>query len=159
MDLKLRFILLTTMTVAAILVAGTAWAHPGAPHIHEGPMMMQDHNAHSPFHQHSQHVQTKNEEQSLHCILNGHSPDEPCPHKKTRKTDSRDSVRISTECGGHAGPVTASIVKTQTTYFAVTSTPEETVCLEQELFPAIHPLLSRSHSEIAPPPKRALLSY
>lgn len=159
MNPKLRFILLTTMMVATLLVAGTAWAHPGSPHIHEGPMLMQDHNAHSPFHQHSQHVQTKNEEQSLHCILNGHSPDKPCPHKKIRKTEKKGIALLSTECGGHTSPVSASIVKTQTTYFAVTSTPDETVCMDQELFPAIHPLVSRSYSKIAPPPKRALLSY
>ncbi len=159
MNLKLRFILLTAISVAAFLIAGTAWAHPGSPHIHEGPALMQDHSAHSPFHQHSQHVQAKNEGQSLHCILNGHSPDKPCPHNKTRKTDSRDSIRISTECGGHASPNDASIVKTDGAHYAVVPTENDTFCSDQKLFHASHPLLSRSHSQIAPPPKGALLSH
>lgn len=159
MDGKIRFILLTVFTVMALLMAGTASAHPGSPHIHEGPALLQDHSAHSPFHQHSQHIQAKNEGQSLHCILNGHSSEQPCPHMQSSKFDNDGVEKLSAECGGHSGPIGASVVKTDATYYAIASTPDETYCSDQELFPVIHPLLSRSTPKIAPPPKRALLSY
>lgn len=158
MKSRLRFIVLTTLTIVMLLGTGAAWAHPGPSHIHEGPVLMQDHSAHSPFHQPSQHLQTKNEGQSLHCILNGHTKGQPCPHMPASKTDNSNTVRISSECGGHTGPGGTALVKTGGTYNAVIPIQNELSCSHQELFPAIHPLLSRSHTETAPPPKRTLLS-
>lgn len=151
-----RKLVTCSFLVAALFTASSAWAHPGPAHIHEGPGMVMHHDEHSPFdrHPHSANTEvTQKDQQSLHCALNGHDPSRPCPHMKSHQTGQDGTVRIGMDCGGETGPDGKSVVKTGGSFYGVVSQAADAPCIGQELFPSLHPMLSRSPEEIAPPPQ------
>lgn len=159
MRISISIFALTALIVATVLVAGPDKAYAGSDHVHKAPALMQDHASHSPFHQHKGHMQAEKQGQSLHCILNGHSPDKPCPHTHVQQdTGSKAQLHLNTECGGHTSPDGTSVVQTDGSFVAIAPTQSDATFTGPEHFQVTHSLASRSLSAIAPPPKRALLS-
>lgn len=150
-------IVVVALGLAMLLLAGSAWAHPGPAHIHEGPGMVMHHDNHSPFDKPGTAGASFSQKDagSLHCALAGHDPSQPCPHMQSHTSRQDGMVRIGMECGGHSGPDGQSLVKTGASIYGVVSTSSGTPCTGQELFPSIHPMLSRSLDATAPPPRRA----
>ncbi len=159
MRISISIFALIALMTATVLVAGSDEAYASSGHIHKAHALTHDHASHSPFHQHTGHMQAEKQGQSLHCILNGHSPDKPCPHTHVQQdVGSKAQLHLNTECGGQTSPNGTSVVQTDGSFVAIAPTQSDAIFTGPEHFEVTPSLISRSLSGIAPPPKRALLS-